>query len=106
MAFEHLVDAANICLEFHEIGAAMIGERHFGEDGYGLGQLCEIEPGPVADDIARSLEPLDALQAGARRKADRVGELDIGDAADRLKLDEYVDVDAIQLRIDAHPRSL
>ena len=80
----------------------MIGERDFGEDDLHVAELFELNLRAVADDIARLLQTLHANQARARRQTDRIGKLDVGDAAFLLQLREDPQIDSVQLAVGAH----
>ncbi|MNE60132.1 hypothetical protein D3C80_1552600 [compost metagenome] len=97
VALEHLIDQADIGLEFGEVLALVVMQSDLGEYRDRLGDLGQIEMGTVAGDIPCCLEPFDPLQAWAGRQAHGIGQTDVGDATVFLQFDQNINVDSVQL---------
>src|SRR5258708_22872191 len=97
--FIHVLDRRD---ELDEVLATMIGKRHFSEDNLYVAELFQLDLRAITDDIPRLLQPLHADQAWARREPDRVGRLDIRDAAFLLQLRKDAQIYAVELAFAAH----
>src|SRR5476651_2685929 len=97
--FIHVLDRRD---ELDEVLAAMISKRDFGEDNLDVAELLQLDLRAITDDIPGLLQPLHADQAWTRREPDRVGQLDIRDAAFLLQLRKDAQIYAVKLAFAAH----
>ena len=74
----------------------MVRERHLGERHQRVAQLLQPDLRAVSGDVARLLEPPEACKARARRQADGIGEIDVGDAAVLLQLAKEAQVHPVE----------
>src|ERR1700674_911670 len=102
MAFHDFIHVLDRRDKLDEVLAAMIGKRDFSEDNLHVAQLLQLDLRAISDDISRLLKPLHADQARARREPDRVGQLDIRDAAFLLQLRKDAQIYAVKLAVAAH----
>ena len=78
MAFDDRIDLLTVAEKPREVVLPMVPERDLGEDSQRLPQLGDVDLGRIAGDEALRLKLLHPHQAGARRKMDQVGKLDVG----------------------------
>src|SRR5207253_9836598 len=97
MAFENLVDLADPGFEPRKVAAAMLRQRDFGEHRQILTELAHVYELAVAGDVSRPLQSFYTGKAGARGKADKIGELDICDTPRILELGQNLEIDTIEL---------
>src|SRR3990167_3213015 len=102
VAFDDLVELGNAAFETAEIALAMFAERDFGKYREVFTQLAEIHVCAIARDISGLFQALDPRQAGARRKADRIGQFHVGDPALLLELGKDLEVYPVELGSGQH----
>ena len=97
VALADLGPALHQGLEGAQVVLRLARQADLGEDGDAEAERRGVEVGVIAADEAGLLERAHAPQAGRRRDAGPLGQLDIGHAAVGLQVAQNVPIDPVEL---------